>query len=33
MEKVFVENETKDLLELRKIRNALWERDVVSKGK
>ena len=28
--KVFVKNERKDLSELRKIRNAVWERDVVS---
>ena len=31
-EKVFVENERKDLFELRKISNAIWERDVVFKG-
>ena len=30
-EKVFVKNERKDLLELRKISNAVWERDIVSK--
>ena len=28
-EKVFVKNERKDLSELRKISNAVWERDVV----
>ena len=31
-EKIFVGNERKDLSELSKIRNAVWERDVVSKG-
>ena len=31
-EKIFIKNERKDLLELRKISNAMWERDVVSKG-
>ena len=31
-EKVFVKNERKNLSELRKISNAVWERDVVSKG-
>ena len=31
-EKVFVKNEKKDLSELHKISNAVWERDVVSKG-
>ena len=30
-EKIFVKNKSKDLSELRKIRNAVWERDVVSK--
>ena len=30
-EKVFVENEKKDLSELRKISNAVWEQDMVSK--
>ena len=29
---VFVKNERKNLSELRKISNAIWERDVVSKG-
>ena len=28
-EKVFIKNERKDLSELRKISNAVWERDVV----
>ena len=32
-EKIFVNNEKKNLSELRKISNAVWERDVVSKGK
>ena len=31
-EKVFVKNERKDLSQLRKISNAVWERDVVSKN-
>ena len=31
-EKVFGENEWKDLSELHKISNAAWERDVMSKG-
>ena len=31
-EKVFVKNERKDLSELRKISNAVWELDVVSEG-
>ena len=29
-QKVFVENEKKDLSELRKISNAAWDRDMVS---
>ena len=29
-EKVFVKNERKDLSDLCKISNAVWERDVVS---
>ena len=31
-EKVFINNERKDLSELRKISNAVWERGVVSEG-
>ena len=31
-EKVFVKNEKKDLTELCKISNAVWERDVMSEG-
>ena len=31
-EKVFVKNERKNLTELRKISNAVWERDVVFEG-
>ena len=31
-EKVFAKNERKDISELPKIRNAVWERDVVSEG-
>ena len=31
-EKVIIKNEKKDLPEFRKISNALWKRDVVSKG-
>ena len=30
-EKVFVKNQMKDLSELRKISNAIWERDMVTK--
>ena len=32
MEKVFVKNERKDLSELCKISNAVWEQDMVFKG-
>ena len=31
--KVFVKNKRKDISELRKISNAIRERDMVSKGK
>ena len=32
MEKVFIKNDGNDLSELRKISNAIWERDMVSEG-
>ena len=32
MVKVFVKNERKDLSELVKISNAIWQRDIVSMG-
>ena len=33
MKKVFVINESKEMSELCKIANAVWERDIVSDGK